>query len=155
LIGNLWTPRPPRVLFDLREGGGIRGLHLAASLSLLIERPVEAEFWAVHADADTVTHELALLRTASGQPIFRWSPDVTHVRFAQYVVMADIWPRGATWSAAQRCSGHVMLGLMFPDAGSPSTSRLAVHDAHDTRAFADALRTRLRRGYGLRRWAGR
>lgn len=134
---------PKRVLLDLREGGGMRGFHLAASVSLLVARGIDAEFWALHADNDDTTLELALLRQDSGQFILRWQPGVRGVRFDWLLAMADDVPLGTTWQAARGASRRALLGLMFPDPARPAERGVTILEGHDTRAFADAAAARL------------
>nr|WP_314074248.1 hypothetical protein [uncultured Roseococcus sp.] len=153
-IRDMVAPGPQRVLLDLREGGGMRGFHLTASLSHLMARGVEAEFWAIHADKDDVLLELELLRRRSGQLILRWTPNVPAVRFSYYVAMADALPHGSTWDAARRCCRHAILGLMFPDPGTRPKKNMTILDGHDLRAFAMSLETRLQPRTGLRRLLG-
>lgn len=150
-IRGIATLRPQRVLLDLREGGGMRGFHLASSLSHLLACGVDTELWAIHADTDDVLLELELLRRRSDQLILRWTPNVTSVRFSHYVGMADALPHGATWDAARRCCRHAILGLMFPDPGTKPKKNMTILDGHDTHAFAMSLEARLRRRAGLLR----
>ena len=152
--GFLRRRRAPRILLDLREGGGMRGLHLAASLSHLAARSTHAEFWALHGDDDDTALELALLRQDSGQFILRWQPDVRGVRFDLLVAMADGMPVGATWRAARRVARHALVGLMFPDPDCPADRHVAVANGHDTRAFADRIAAEIQAastGFGLLR----
>lgn len=143
MIRGLRRRAPPKVLLDLREGGGMRGLHLAASMSLLVARGPQAEFWALHGDADDVVLELALLREASGQFILRWRPGVRGLRFDLLVAMADDWPVGATWGAARGAARRTLLGLMFPAPDRPPERHVAVTGGHDTAAFADRIGTEI------------
>lgn len=139
MAGLLRRRSTPRVLLDLREGGGMRGLHLAASLSHLVARGTGAEFWALHGDNDDTVLELALLRLDTGQFILRWRPDVRGVRFDLLVAMADDMPTGATWQAARHVARHTLIGVMFPDPDVRPERRVTVADGHDTRAFADRI----------------
>lgn len=158
MIGGILRGRTrPRLLLDLRERGGMRGFHLTASLSHLIARRVDAEFWVIRDDHDDVSVELALLRQDSGQHILRWDPSIRQVRFALYAVMSDVMPLGATYRAARRCARHTVLGLMFPSDPVRRERGLAVLEGHDTLAFAEHLETRLKRlgrGFGFRALLG-
>lgn len=133
----------PRVLADLREDSGIRGFHLAACLSLLIDAKAEVEFWVVGGSDGDVQIELELLRHRSGQEILRWNPAAPDLRFALYVAMADTTPEDAISRKARQCSKRMLLGLMFP----PDTLRRAkgvirVH-GHDTAEFAGKIASEL------------
>jgi len=143
--GLLRLGRPVRVLLDLREGGGMRGFHLAASVAHLIARGIKAEFWALHADNDDVMLEIELLRQDSGRSILRWRPEVRSIRFDWLVAMADDVPAGATWRAARGSARRVVLGLMFPDPARPPDRGVTILDGHDTRGFADTLAAMLGR----------
>lgn len=145
MIAGLLSRYPPRVLLDLREGDGIHGLHLAASVSHLVSRGTPAELWALHEDAGDVELELTLLRQESGQLMQRWKPDVRGIRFDLLVAMADDVPLGVTWASARRTARRTLLGLMFPDATRRVEPDIAITGGHDTVAFADRLEQELRR----------
>ncbi|MBR0641462.1 hypothetical protein [Plastoroseomonas hellenica] len=153
--GNAMRAPRPKVLCDFREGGGMRGFHLSASLSHLVAAGLSAELWAVHSGTDDAFMELQLLRQDAGQDIPRWNPAIKHVRFALYAVMADVMPMSATFEAARSCARRTLVGLMFPEREPPHARDLTVTDGHDTRAFAlqlAALQPRPRPGLLGRFW---
>src|SRR5690349_9662132 len=127
------------MLIDLREGNGLHGFHLLASLHLIADELGGVQLLRIGGEEATEAIALGNFIFETGFSVERWGGGPVNV----YAFAADKMPKDVASLSARRLAARTVASILFGRV-LPTSNFVIPVPAHDTRAISEVLAALIR-----------